>query len=364
MFPEPGKPVSNIIKNDRLIRALLRQPVDVTPVWIMRQAGRYLCEYRATREKAGDFLTLCKTPELACEVTMQPLRRFPLDAAILFSDILTIPDAMGLGLSVIENQGPRFEKPVRSRADINTLHVPDPESELNYVMDAVRLIIKELDGCVPLIGFAGSPWTISTYMVEGGSSKGFQLVKGLMYEDPDAMHRLLEILANAVALYLNAQIAAGVQVIMIFDTWGGILTEQAYLDFSLQYMQNIIDQLDREKDGDQIPVILFSKGAGLWVKSIADTGCNAIGLDWTQNIGEVRKQVGEKVALQGNMDPAVLYASPEVIKKTVAEILESYGPGNGHVFNLGHGIQPQVDPENAGIFIDAVHELSRQYHET
>ena len=350
------------LKNDRLLRALLRQPVDVTPVWMMRQAGRYLPEYRATRERAGDFLTLCKTPELACEVTLQPLARFPLDAAILFSDILTIPDAMGLGLSVIEKQGPKFEKTIRSRSDIDALGVPDPEVDLAYVMDAVRLIRQELNGSVPLIGFAGSPWTLSTYMVEGGSSKDFHIVKGLMYGDPKATHALLSKLADAVTLYLNAQIAAGAQVIMIFDTWGGILTEENYKEFSLQYMQRIVEQLNREHEGSKVPVILFSKGAGLWVESIAASGCDAVGLDWTQNIGAVREKIGKKVVLQGNMDPAVLYASHNIIKQKVADILESYGKGSGHVFNLGHGIQPQVDPEHAGVFIDAVHELSKKYH--
>jgi len=354
--------MSTDLKNGRLIRALLRQPVDITPVWIMRQAGRYLPEYRATRKKAGDFLTLCQTPELACEVTLQPLQRFPLDAAILFSDILTIPDAMGLGLSVIEKHGPRFKKTIRTEADINALGIPDPETDLGYVMDAVRLIRKELNGRVPLIGFTGSPWTLSTYMVEGGSSKDFHTVKGLMYENPDAMHKLLKKLADAVVLYLNAQIAAGAQVVMIFDTWGGILTEAGYKEFSLQYMQYIVEKIDREVDGNKIPVILFSKGAGLWVEMIAKTGCDAIGLDWTQNIGSVRQLVGDQVALQGNMDPALLYASPEIIRNSVADILESYGQGNGHIFNLGHGIQPEVDPEHVGILIDAVHELSRKYH--
>ena len=280
----------------------------------------------------------------------------------LFSDILTIPDAMGLGLFIIENQGPKFANPIRSRADINDLAIPDPEIELGYVMNAVRLIRKELDGRVPLIGFAGSPWTLSTYMVEGGSSKDFHLVKGLMYEDPDTMHQLLGKLSDAVALYLNAQIAAGAQVVMIFDTWGGILPRQGYLDFSLRYMERIIGQLEREREGVQIPVILFTKGAGLWVESIAESGCDAIGLDWTQDIGAVRKQVGHKVALQGNMDPAVLYAAPEIIRENVAGILAGFGKCNGHVFNLGHGIQPQVDPEHARVFIEAVHELSKQYH--
>lgn len=354
--------MADTLKNDRLIRALFREPVDVTPVWMMRQAGRYLPEYRVTREKAGDFLTLCKTPELACEVTLQPLDRFSLDAAILFSDILTIPDAMGLGLTVVEKQGPKFKKTVRSESDIDALGIPDPETDLRYVMDAIRLIRKELDGRVPLIGFSGSPWTLSTYMVEGGSSKDFHTVKSLMYKDPMAMHKLLTKLAEAVTLYLNAQIEAGAQVVMIFDTWGGILTGQGYQEFSLQYMRRIIEQLTREHAGSKIPVIVFSKGAGLWVESIAASGCDAIGLDWTQNIGAVRNQVGDKVALQGNMDPAVLYADPDIIKRTVADILESFGHGTGHIFNLGHGIQPAVDPEHAGIFIDAVHKLSQPYH--
>jgi len=354
--------MADTLKNDRLVRALFREPVDVTPVWMMRQAGRYLPEYRATREKAGDFLTLCKTPELACEVTLQPLDRFPLDAAILFSDILTIPDAMGLGLTVVEQQGPKFEKTVRSKSDVDALGAPDPETDLRYVMDAIRLTRKELDGRVPLIGFSGSPWTLSTYMVEGGTSKDFHIVKSLMYKEPNTIHQLLTKLADAVVLYLNAQIEAGAQVVMIFDTWGGILTGKGYQEFSLQYMQRIIEQLNREHAGNRIPVILFSKGAGLWVESIAASGCDAIGLDWTQNIGTVRNQVGDKVALQGNMDPAVLYADPDIIRRTVADILESFGHGTGHIFNLGHGIQPGVDPEHAGIFIDAVHKLSQPYH--
>ena len=352
------------LKNDRLIRALFREPVDVTPVWIMRQAGRYLPEYRATRKKAGDFITLCKTPELACAVTLQPVNRFPLDAAILFSDILTIPDAMGLGLTVVEKQGPRFEKPLRNASDIKKLDIPDPETDLRYVMDAIRLIRGEIDGRVPLIGFAGSPWTLSTYMVEGGTSKDFHIVKSLMYKEPVVMHTLLDKLARAVTLYLNAQIKAGAQVIMIFDSWGGILTGRDYQEFSLLYMKKIISQLDTKHGGQKIPVILFSKGAGLWVKTIAESGCHCVGLDWTQNIGSVRNQVGDKVALQGNLDPAVLYADPDTIKKNVARILENFGHGSGHVFNLGHGIQPGVDPEHAGILIDAVHELSKKYHET
>jgi uroporphyrinogen decarboxylase len=350
------------LKNDRFIRALLRQSVDVTPVWMMRQAGRYLPEYRETRKRAGSFLNLCKTPELACEVTLQPLERFPLDAAILFSDILTIPDAMGLGLNLVEKVGPKFDKPVRTAGEIKALSVPDPESDLGYVMDAVRLIRKELDGDVPLIGFSGSPWTMATYMVEGGPTKEFGLVKGLMYDDPGSMHHLLGVLAESVTLYLNAQIAAGAQAIMIFDTWGGILTAIAYQQFSLDYMQKIVSQLNRQHDGQVVPVTLFTKGGGDWVKAIAATGCDAIGVDWTRNIGDVRVDVGNQVALQGNLDPGVLYASPEVIRQEVAAVLESYGHGHGHVFNLGHGIHPHIDPENVAVFIDAVHELSAQYH--
>ena len=350
------------LKNDRFLRALLRQTVDVTPVWMMRQAGRYLPEYRETRERAGNFLTLCKTPELACEVTLQPLERFPMDAAILFSDILTIPDAMGLGLNLVEKIGPKFDKPVRTASEIRALSVPDPESDLGYVMDAVRLIRKELDGSVPLIGFAGSPWTLATYMVEGGATKEFGLVKGLMYDDPESMHHLLAILADSVALYLNAQILAGAQAVMIFDTWGGILTPESYQKFSLYYMQKIVNQLDRQHDGQVVPVTLFTKGGGDWVKAIAATGCDAIGVDWTKNMGDVRVEVGDQVALQGNLDPCVLYASHDVIRQEVAAVLESYGHGSGHVFNLGHGIHQHIDPENVAVFIDAVHELSAQYH--
>lgn len=335
----------------------------MTPVWMMRQAGRYLPEYRATRERAGDFMTMCKTPELACEVTLQPLARYPLDAAILFSDILTIPDAMGLGLTLIENQGPHFEKPVRTAAGIKALSVPDPESDLGYVMEAVRLIRKELDGRVPLIGFAGSPWTLATYMVEGGPSKEFGLVKGLMYDDPQSMHHLLNVLADAVALYLNAQIAAGAQVVQIFDTWGGVLTTLTYQEFSLHYMQKIIEQLQPDPAGNHVPAILFTKGGGEWVEAMAASGCDAIGVDWTRNIGDVRVMVGDRVALQGNLDPCVLYASPEVIRGEVATILQNYGHGNGHVFNLGHGIHQHIDPDNVAVFIDAVHELSKPYHE-
>ncbi len=351
------------LKNDRLLRALLREPVDMTPVWMMRQAGRYLPEYRATREKAGDFLSLCQNPELACEVTIQPLDRFPLDAAILFSDILTIPDAMGLGLYFEEGEGPRFERPVQDKAAIDALPIPDPEEELRYVMDAVRTIRRELDGRVPLIGFSGSPWTLATYMVEGGSTKNFALSKGMMFDRPDLMHALLDKLAQSVTSYLNAQIAAGAQAVMIFDTWGGTLTPADYREFSLAYMQRIVEGLTREAEGRKVPVVLFTKGGGQWLEAMADTGCDALGLDWTTDIGEARQRVGDRVALQGNMDPSTLYASPEVIRKSVANILESYGHGNGHVFNLGHGIHPGIDPEHAAAMVEAVHELSRAYHQ-
>ena len=350
------------LKNDRFLRALLREPVDMTPVWMMRQAGRYLPEYRATRAQAGSFMQLCMNPELACEVTLQPLERYPLDAAILFSDILTIPDAMGLGLYFNEGEGPKFERPVRDKAAIDALGVPDPEQELRYVMDAVRTIRRELDGRVPLIGFSGSPWTLATYMVEGGSTKTFARSKGMMFDEPELMHALLGKLADSVTGYLNAQIAAGAQAVMVFDTWGGTLTPRDYRAFSLAYMRRIVDGLTREADGRRVPVILFTKGGGQWLEEMADTGCDALGLDWTMEIGAARARVGDRVALQGNLDPCTLYASPEVIRRSVATILESYGRGSGHVFNLGHGIHPAIPPEHAGAMIDAVHELSRPYH--
>jgi len=351
-----------MLKNDRLIKALFREPVDRTPVWIMRQAGRYLPEYRATREQAGDFLTLCQTPELACEVTLQPLRRFPLDAAIIFSDILTIPDAMGLGLSIEEGQGPVFERPVRDRAAIDALRIPDPEAELGYVMEAIRLVRRELDGGVPLIGFSGSPWTLATYMIEGRSSREFSLIKGLVYDEPQAAHRLLGTLAQSVAEYLNAQIAAGAQVVMLFDTWGGVLTPRDYKAFSLHYMKQIIDRLNRYSEDPAVPVILFTKGGGGWLEDIAASGCDAVGLDWTIDIGEARSRVGHQVALQGNLDPNMLYASPQRIRDEVASILDAFGHGAGHVFNLGHGVHPGIDPDRVAVMVDAVHELSRGYH--
>jgi uroporphyrinogen decarboxylase len=350
------------LKNDRLIRALLRQPVDRTPVWIMRQAGRYLPEYREVRAKAGDFMALCSTPELACEVTLQPLRRFPLDAAILFSDILTIPDAMGLGLYFSEGEGPRFKNPVRNARDIEQLPIPDPETELQYVMNAVRLIRRELNGDVPLIGFSGSPWTIATYMVEGGSGKEFGKIKHLLYDQPELMHQLLQKNTDAITLYLNAQIAAGAQVVMIFDTWGGVLTPKTYREFSLAYMQQIASKLTREHGGQYIPIIMFTKNSGQWLEWIATSGCDAAGVDWTTSLTDARRLSGDKIALQGNLDPSMLYASPEKIRQAVADTLADYGHGHGHVFNLGHGIHQHIDPEHVTAMVEAVHELSPQYH--
>ena len=350
------------IDNDCLLRALLRQPVDRTPVWLMRQAGRYLPEYRATRARAGDFLTLCKTPELACEVTLQPLARFPLDAAILFSDILTIPDAMGLGLSIDEGIGPRLARPIVAPGDVDRLGVPDPEGELRYVMDAVRAIRTALGTRLPLIGFAGSPWTLACYMLEGGGSREFHRAKRFVYDEPRAAHRLLEVLARAVGVYLRAQIAAGVDAVMVFDTWGGALSARAYREFSLAYMERIIATLPRERDGRRVPSIVFTKGGGPWLEAIASIGCDAVGIDWTQAIDDARRRVGSRVALQGNLDPAVLLAAPARIEAEVAAILADFGDGDGHVFNLGHGITPQVDPSHAGAMIEAVHRLSPAYH--
>ncbi|GBL04620.1 uroporphyrinogen decarboxylase [Glaciecola sp. KUL10] len=350
------------LKNDRYLRALLKQPVDMTPVWMMRQAGRYLPEYKATRAQAGDFMALCTNPELACEVTLQPLRRFPLDAAILFSDILTIPDAMGCGLYFETGEGPKFKNPVLTKADVEKLPVPDPELELTYVMDAVRTIRKNLKGEVPLIGFSGSPWTLATYMVEGGSSKAFTKIKKMAFAEPEVLHALLDKLADSVISYLNAQIAAGAQSLMIFDTWGGVLSPRDYKLFSLQYMHKIVDGLMREYEGQKIPVTLFTKNGGMWLEAIADTGCDAVGLDWTIDIADAKARIGDRVALQGNMDPSMLYAPAPRIEEEVSTILQGFGKGSGHVFNLGHGIHLDVPPENAGVFIDAVHRLSKPYH--
>lgn len=350
------------LKNDRFLKALTRQPVDRTPVWMMRQAGRYLPEYRATRAQAGDFLSLCKNTDLACEVTLQPLRRYPMDAAILFSDILTIPDAMGLGLYFAEGEGPKFRKPLNDEASVEALPVVNTESDLPYVLDAVKAIRKELNGAVPLIGFSGSPWTLATYMIEGGSSRDFAKAKYWLYDRPELMHQLLEKLSLSIIDYLNKQIAAGAQAVQIFDTWGGALSDQAYLDFSLAYMKKIVAGLTREAEGRQVPVILFTKGGGQWLEAIAETGCDAAGLDWTTNIGLARERVGSRIALQGNMDPALLRAGPEAIKAEVGRILASFGSGAGHVFNLGHGITPDIDPGRVKSFVEAVHKESEKYH--
>ncbi|MDE0950470.1 MAG: uroporphyrinogen decarboxylase [Halioglobus sp.] len=351
------------LKNDRFLRALMRQSVDRTPVWMMRQAGRYLPEYRATREQAGSFLDLCKNEELACEVTLQPLRRYPMDAAILFSDILTVPDALGLGLYFEEGEGPRFRKTVRSEADLAALNTIKADDDLAYVMRAVSTIRRELNGSVPLIGFSGSPWTLATYMVEGGSSKDFAHIKTMAYDQPQLMHQLLTVLADAVADYLTAQVHAGAQALQIFDTWGGSLSAAGYQEFSLDYMRRIISRLPREADGREVPVIVFTKGGGQWLNTIASCGAQAVGIDWTTDIGGARQKIGDRVALQGNMDPSMLFASPERIRSEVGTILASYGHGSGHVFNLGHGITPGVNPDHVTAFVDAVQELSPQYHQ-
>ncbi|HZX22797.1 MAG TPA: uroporphyrinogen decarboxylase [Woeseiaceae bacterium] len=350
------------LENDLLLRALLREPVPRTPVWMMRQAGRYLPEYRATRAQAGDFMALCSNPDLACEVTLQPLERYPLDAAILFSDILTVPDAMGCGLYFETGEGPKFEHPVRTPAQIEQLAVPDIAEKLGYVIDAVRVIRRELAGRVPLIGFSGSPWTVATYMVEGGSSKNFGRIKGLLYDRPDLMELMLNKLADTTRDYLNAQIRAGAQAVMIFDTWGGVLTPDTYRRFSLAAMQRVMDGLEREQDGRRVPVVLFTKNAGPLLADMAETGCDGLGVDWTTDLADARRYTGDKVALQGNLDPSMLYAGPEAIAEAVAGVLASYGKGPGHVFNLGHGIHPDIDPEHVSAMLEAVHRLSPQYH--
>ncbi len=350
------------LENDLLLRALRREPVPRTPIWIMRQAGRYLPEYREVRKRAGDFMSLCRSAELACEVTLQPLRRYALDAAILFSDILTVPDAMGLGLYFEPGNGPRFERPVKTAADIRSLSVPDVAVDLGYVVDAVRVIRRELAGSVPLIGFAGSPWTVATYMVEGRSSRNFETITGLIDTDPAALEQLLDVVARTTTEYLQAQADAGAQALMIFDTWGGALAPDNYRRYSLASMQAIIDGLDRGVGDRRIPLILFTKGAGPLLEDMADTGCDALGVDWTTDLGTARTYVADRVALQGNLDPATLRESPETIREGVARVLESYGRGPGHVFNLGHGITPDIDPGNVSVLVDAVHDLSPQYH--
>ncbi|MFK7957266.1 MAG: uroporphyrinogen decarboxylase [Lysobacterales bacterium] len=346
------------LKNDTLLRAFLRQPTPYTPVWIMRQAGRYLPEYREVRAQAGDFMSLCKNPELCCEVTLQPLRRFPLDAAILFSDILTIPDAMGCGLYFAEGEGPRFERPVRTVSDINALNPPDMGSDLRYVTDAVSVIRKALDGQVPLIGFSGSPWTLATYMVEGAGSKNFSRAKALLVEEPAAAHKLLSVLAESVIVYLNAQIASGAQAVMVFDTWGGALSPALYQEFSLNYMKQIVDGINREADGRRVPVVLFTKNAGPRLEQMADTGCDGLGVDWTTDLAAARRYTGDRVALQGNLDPAILAANPQAICREASKVLDSFGDGPGHVFNLGHGITPDIKPEHLGALVEHVHSAS------
>jgi uroporphyrinogen decarboxylase len=346
------------LKNDCLIRSLLKEPASRTPVWMMRQAGRHLPEYRKLRRKAGDFMSLCRDPKLACEIAMQPLRRYELDAAILFSDILTIPDAMGLGLHFVEGEGPKFRKPLRTERDIKSLSVINSEDDLAYVLEAVSLIRKELDGSVPLIGFAGSPWTLAAYMIEGKSSRDFVLAKTWLYKQPEILHQLLQKLTLSLIDYLNAQIVSGAQVIQISDTWGGILSDAAYEQFSLAYIREIITNLIPRYDDREVPVVLFTKSGGNWLEEIAASGCNAIGLDWTISLREARRRVGARVALQGNMDPTVLRSNPKCIESEVRRILDSYGSGSGHVFNLGHGITPDIDPFHVSVFIEAVHRYS------
>ena len=350
------------LKNDTLIRALLRQPTEYTPVWLMRQAGRYLPEYNQTRSRAGSFLGLCKNPGYATEVTLQPLARFELDAAILFSDILTIPDAMGLGLYFAEGEGPKFERPLRDEWAIRDLAAPDPGAELRYALDAVSEIRRALGGSVPLIGFAGSPYTLACYMVEGGASDDFRTVKTMLYTRPDLLHRILEVNAQAVTDYLNAQIEAGAQAVMIFDTWGGSLSHAAYREFSLAYLQRIIAGLKREQAGARIPTAVFTKGCGNRLEDVAAIGCDAVGLDWGVDIAQARERIGDRVALQGNLDPAVLFASAEVVQRETERILASFGHGSGHVFNLGHGISQFTLPESVKILVDCVHQSSARYH--
>ncbi|MBL8483999.1 MAG: uroporphyrinogen decarboxylase [Rhodocyclaceae bacterium] len=346
-------------RNDTFLRALLREPVEYTPIWLMRQAGRYLPEYNETRRRAGSFLNLCKSPSAACEVTLQPLARFELDAAILFSDILTVPDAMGLGLYFAEGEGPKFERPLRQEWEIRNLAVPDPYAELRYVMDAVAEIRRALDNSVPLIGFSGSPFTLACYMVEGGGSDDFRRIKTLVYDRPDLAHHVLEVTARAVTAYLNAQIESGAQAVMLFDTWGGTLPAHSYREFSLAYMQQVLQGLRREHAGERVPVIVFTKGGGQWLEHIAAIGCDAVGLDWTTDIADARARVGDRVALQGNLDPMALFASPDRIGAAARRILDDFGTGSGHVFNLGHGISQYTPPEHVTGLVDCVHAHSR-----
>ena len=355
--------MSDTLANDRLLRALRRQPVDRTPVWLMRQAGRYLPEYRASRAAAGSFLAMAKTPELACEVTLQPLRRFPLDAAILFSDILTVPDAMGLGLYFVEGEGPKFQRPIREEADVARLAVPDMETGLRYVMDAIRVIRRELGGKVPLIGFSGSPWTLACYMVEGGGSDNYSKIKAMAFNRPDLLHRLLGVVTDAVIAYLAAQRAAGAQALQVFDTWGGVLSPTLYREFSLPYLERIARELPRGEGGQRTPLILFGKGNAPHLEALAATGTDAVGVDWLVGMDEAARRIGGKVALQGNLDPATLYGSPQAIAREAARVLDDYAAGNGgsregHVFNLGHGMSPDMDPEHVAALVEAVHAHS------
>ncbi len=351
------------LKNDRFLRALRRQPVDRTPVWLMRQAGRYLPEYRETRRQAGSFLAMAKNPDIACEVTLQPLRRFPLDAAILFSDILTIPDAMGLGLYFVEGEGPKFERPVRSAADVARLGVPDMETGLRYVMDAVRVIRRELDGQVPLIGFSGSPWTLACYMVEGGGSKDFARIKAMALTEPAALHALLSVNTDAVIAYLAAQRAAGAQALQVFDTWGGVLSPAMYREFSLPYLQRIARELERGEGASRAPLILFGKGTAAYLEDLAASGADGVGVDWLVELGEAARRCGGRVAVQGNLDPATLYGSPEAIRREARRALDSWRDGNGgsregHVFNLGHGMSPDMNPDHVAVLVEEVHAYS------
>ena len=365
------------LSNDTFLRALRREPTDYTPIWLMRQAGRYLPEYNATRKRAGSFLALCKNPELACEVTLQPLARYPLDAAILFSDILTIPDAMGLGLHFVDGEGPKFERPLRDEAAVMNLAVPDPNTELRYVMDAVRTIREALGGSVPLIGFSGSPWTLACYMVEGGGSTDFRQIKTMLYRRPDLLEHILETNARAVAAYLNAQVEAGAQALMIFDSWGGALADGAFQKFSLAYTRKVLERLELEREepvrdsrgeaaGTQrvrVPTIVFTKGGGPWLEEIAGLGCEGVGVDWTVNLARARALVGDRCAIQGNLDPMVLMAEPAQVRAHALDVLESFGmlePGVGHIFNLGHGISQFTPPDNVTELVEAVHSYSRE----
>lgn len=352
--------------NDTFLRALLRQPTEYTPLWLMRQAGRYLPEYNATRRRAGSFLGLAKSPDFATEVTLQPIDRYGLDAAILFSDILTVPDAMGLGLHFVEGEGPRFSRPVRSEADVAQLHAPDPSGELRYVTDAVSSIRRALNNSIPLIGFSGSPWTLACYMVEGGGSDDFRTVKTMLYQRPDLMRRIIDVNVEAVTQYLNAQIRAGAQAVMVFDTWGGVLSDAAYREFSLEPMKRVVQGLLREFEGERVPNIVFTKGGGGWLEAMADTGADALGVDWTVNLASARARVGHRCALQGNLDPSILLAGADATVAEARRVLDSFGSPrradgtwDGHVFNLGHGISQFTDPEVVTALVQTVHQHSR-----